>query len=54
MQQLTNQSYSWTLIIWTFQLYKLVLLGQFFMNIYCLSPNSDQLQVSPCNMNALL
>ena len=42
MQHLTNQGYSWTLIIWTFQLYTLVLLVPFFMNIYPLSPKSDQ------------
>ena len=30
MQQLTNQGYRWTLIIWTFQLYTLVLLVPFF------------------------
>ena len=53
MQHLTNQGYSWTLIIWTFQLYAFVLLVLFFMNIYRLSPKSDQHQVSPCNMNAL-
>ena len=49
MQHLTNQGYSWTLIIRTFQLYTLVLLVPFFMNIYPLSPKSDQYQVSPCN-----
>ena len=53
MQHLTNQGYSWTLIIRTFQLYTLVLLVPFFMDIYPLSPKSDQHQVSPCNMNAL-
>ena len=53
MQNQTYQGYSWTLIIRTFQLYTLISLVPFFMNIYPFSPKSDQHHISPCNMNAL-